>query len=256
MKIWKGLLRKEWALMRWRLIVFVFITSAIQYLGVNRLVYGLPEDFYASIQPIIALCFMLHLAMAVSLLFNSLGKEMERPDIWLHSTASVRQLVFAKSSLIVFMIGCSLLLCGTIAAVSNYAHDGAVLIVDDLFLFLIVGVVILLNVIYVMAIVFFFWSMYQVFRSRIGWFSIIVIIALINLWIIGWGVVWSTKIVQLVMEIGPMHGAIKTVDILMLSNYIVPSGTILTIGSLVLYGMMTALYFVVGSMLFEKKVRL
>ena len=53
-----------------------------------------------------------------------------------------------------------------------------------------------------------------------------------------------------------MHGAIKTVDILMLSNYIVPSGTILTIGSLVLYGMMTALYFVVGSMLFEKKVRL
>ena len=96
MKIWKGLLRKEWALMKWRLVFFVLITSAIQYLGVNRLVYGLPEDFYASIQPIIALCFMLHLAMAVSLLFNSLGKEMGRPDIWLHSPASVRQLVCRK----------------------------------------------------------------------------------------------------------------------------------------------------------------
>ena len=53
-----------------------------------------------------------------------------------------------------------------------------------------------------------------------------------------------------------MHGPIKTIDILMLSNYFVPGGTILTIGSLVLYGMMAAFYFVVGSMLFEKKVRL
>ncbi len=242
--------------MKWRLVIFVLITSAIQYLGVNRLVYGFPEDFYASIQPIIALFFMLHLAMAVSLLFNSFGKEMGRPDIWLHTPASVQQLVFAKSSLIVLTTACSLLLCGTIAAISNYARDGAVLVVDDLYLFLSVSVVVLLNAIYVMAIVFFFWSIYQVFRSHIGWFSIIVIIALVNLWIIGWGVFWSTEIVQIVMEVGPMHGPIKTIDLLMYSNYIVPSGTILTIGSLVLYGMMTALYFVFGSMLFDKKVRL
>ena len=53
-----------------------------------------------------------------------------------------------------------------------------------------------------------------------------------------------------------MYGPIQTMDLLMFNNYIVPSGTILTIGSLVLYGMMTVLYFVVGSMLFEKKVRL
>jgi len=256
MKVWKGLLRKEWELMKWRLVIFVLITSAIQYLGINRLFYGLPEDFYTSIQPIIALCFVLHLVMAVSLLFNSLGKEMVRLDTWLHSPASMRQLVFAKFSLIFLTLGCSILLCGTIATISNYARDKAVPIMDDLFLFLSVSVVILLNAIYVMAIVFFFWSMYQVFHSRIGWFSIIVIIGLVNLWIIGWGVVWSTKIVQLVMEIGPMQGSIKTVDILMLSNYIIPSGTILTFGSLVLYGIMTALYFVGGSMLFEKKVRL
>ncbi|KAA0948747.1 hypothetical protein FQ087_17305 [Sporosarcina sp. ANT_H38] len=256
MEVWKGLLRKEWALMKWRLIIFVLITSAIQYLGVNRLVYGLPEDFYASIQPIIALCFMLHLAMAISLLFDGLGKEMGRPDIWLHSPASILQLVFAKISLIVITIGCSLFLCGTIAGIYNYARDGAVPVVDDLILFLGVGVVILLNAIYVMAVVFFFWSIYQVFRSRIGWFSIVVVIALVNMWIIGWELVWSMEMVHLVTEIGPMHGSIKTVDILMLSNYIVPGGSILTIGSLVLYGMMTVLYLVVGSILFEKKVRL
>lgn len=256
MKKWKGLLRKEWAQMKWRLVIFVLITSVIQYLGVNRIAYGLPEDFYASIQPMIALCFMLHLIMAVSLFFDSLGKEMGRLDIWLHSPASIRQLVYAKFSLIVLTVGCSLLLCGTIAAISNYARDGAVPLVDDLFLYLSVGVVILLNAIYVMAIVFFFWSIYQVFRSHIGLFSIIVIIALVNIWIIGWGYVWFTEILQLVMEMGPMHGPIKTVDFLMFNNYIVPSGSILTIGSLILYGLLTALYFVAGAMLFEKKVRL
>ena len=256
MKRWKGLLQKEWAQMKWRLVFFILLNSLILFWGVDHLVFGMPEGFLTSIQPMIGLCFILHLIMAVSLLLDSLGKDIGRPDIWLHSPASTRQLVGAKFLLIVLTTSCSLLVCGMIAGISYFVGNGAVSVADDLFLLLSMGVVILLNAIYVMAIFFFFWSMYQVFRSRIGWFSIIVIIALVNMWIIGWGVVWSTKVFQLVMEIGPMYGPIKTIDLLMFSNYIVPSGTILTIGSLVLYGMMTVLYFVVGSILFEKKVRL
>ncbi len=75
-----------------------------------------------------------------------------------------------------------------IAGISYFAGGGAVSVADDLFLLLTVGVVILLNAIYVMALVFFFWSIYQVFRSRIGWFSIIVIIVLVNMWIYWMGI--------------------------------------------------------------------
>lgn len=250
-------MQKEWAQMKWRLVFFVLINSLILFWGVDHLVLGaLPEGFLTSIQPMIGICFILHIIMAVTLLFDSLGKHMGRLDIWLHSPASMRQLVGVKFLLIVLTIGCSLVLCGMIAGISYFAGGGAISATDELLLLLTVGVVILLNAIYVMALVFFFWSIYQVFRSWIGWFSIFVIIVLVNLWIYGWAVVWFTEVFQTVKAIGPMFGPIQEMGLLMFTNYIVPGGTILTIGSLVLYGLLTVFYFAIGSMLFEKKVRL
>jgi hypothetical protein len=256
MKRWRGLVQKEWAQMGWRLVFFILINSLILFYGVDHLVFGVPEGFLTSIQPMIGLCFILHLIMAVSLLLDSLGKDIGRLDIWLHSPASTRQLVGAKFLLIVLTTSCSLVLCGMIAGISYFVGDGAVSVAEDLFLLLSVGVVILLNVIYVMALVVFFWSIYQVFRSWIGWFSIIVIIILVNMWLYGWALVWFTQVFQTVKDMGPMYGPVQKMDLLMFNNYIVPGGTILTIGSLVLYGMLTVFYFVIGSMLFEKKVRL
>jgi len=256
MKRWKGLVRKEWAQMKWRLVIFVLITSAILFWGVDYLVYGLPEDLFASLELMIGLCFVLHLVMAVSLLFDSLGKDMGYLAIWLHSPASMRQLLGAKFLLIGLTVGCSLVVCGMIAGISYYVGGGEVSIAKNVLLFFSVGIVILLNAIYVMALVVFFWSIYQVFHSRIGSFSIVVIIIVVNLWIVGWGFVWFTDVFQTVKEMGPMYGSIQKMDLLLFNNYIVPGGTILTIGSLVLYGMLTVFYFVIGSMLFEKKVRL
>ncbi|MBO0602596.1 hypothetical protein I2483_13090 [Sporosarcina sp. E16_3] len=256
MKVWKGLLQKEWAQMKWRLAIFVLINSLFLSWGVDRVVFGLSEGFLTSIQPMIGLFFLLHVIMAVSLLFRSLGKDIRRPDIWLHSPASMQQLIGAKFLLILLATGFSLLLCGMVVGISYYVGEGAISIADNLSLWLRVGVVILLNALYVMALVFFFWSIYQVFRSWMGWFSIVVVIISVNIWLYGWALVWFTQVFQTVKEMMPMYGPIQPMELLMLNNYIVPGGTILTIGSLVLYGMMTALYFVVGSMLFEKKVRL
>jgi len=256
MKRWRGLLQKEWAQTKWRLVFFVLFNSLLLFWGVDHLVFGVPEGFLTSVEPMIGLCFILHLIMAVSLLLDSLGKDIGRPDVWLHSPASTRQLIGAKFLLIVLSTSFSLIVCGMIAGISYFVGGGVVSVVDELFLLLSVGVVILLSAIYVMALVVFFWSIYQVFRSRIGWFSIVVIIILINMWITGWGYVWSTEVLQTVIGMGPMYGSIQKMDLLMYTNYIVPSGSILTIGSLVLYGILTVFYFVTGSMLFEKKVRL
>ena len=176
-----------------------FINSVILFLGVDHLVFGVPEGIPRFNPADDSICFILHLTMAVSLLFDSLGKDIGRPDIWLHSPASMRQLIGAKFSLIVLAIGCSLVIVRDDCRYLLFRRRwGGFPLWIDLFLLLSVGVVILLNAIYVMALVFFFWSMYQVFRSRIGWFSIIVIIVLVNMWIIGWGVVWFTEVFQTV----------------------------------------------------------
>ena len=256
MNSWIGLVQKEWTQMKWRFVFFVLISNLMLFWGVPHLVFGVPEGTFTSIEPMIAICFILHLIMAVSLLFDCLGTDIKRPDIWLHSPFPMRQLVGAKFLLVLLTVGFSLVLGGMIAGITYLMGNGVVSIWDNLFLLLGAGVVILLNAIYVMAIVFFFWSIYQVFRSRVGWLSILIIILLVNIWLYGWGVVWFTEVFQTVKEMGPMHGSIQAIDFLMLHNYVVPGGTILTVGSLVLYGMLTVFYFVSGAMLFEKKVRL
>ncbi len=248
-------MQKEWAHMKWRLVFFVFLINLLLFWGVSHLFLGAPEGFLTSIQPMIGICFTLHMIMATTLLFDSLGKEIGRPDIWLHSPASIRQLVGAKFVLVSLTVVCSLVVYGIVAGIA-YVFGGFVSLWADVDLLLTVGVVILLNAVYVMALVFFFWSIYQVFRSRIGWFSILIIIVLVNVWLYGWALVWFTEVFQKIMDMGPMYGPIQTVDLLMFNNYIIPGGTILTVGSLVLYGLLTLFYFVMGSMLFEKKVRL
>lgn len=247
---------KEWMQLRWKLLIYIVANSAVLSWGVDRLVFGVPKEILTSNQTMIGLCFALHVIMAVSLLLNSLGKDRGRVDVWLHTPVSMRQLVGAKFLLVFIAVAFSLVLSGIIASISYFVGGEVVSVASDVVLLLQVGVVVLLNVLYVMAVVFFFWAMYQVVRSRLGWIAIIVLIVSVNVWLYGWGVVWFTAFFQTVKEIGPMDGPIQTIDLLMVNNYIVPGGTILTVGSLVLYGLLTVLYFVVGSTLFEKKVRL
>lgn len=246
-------MRKEWALMKWGIVPLALLNSALVFLTINHAFYGVLESLTVDIKFTIGFGFLLHMIAAVTWFLDSLNKEMKRPDTWLHSPTSMWQLVGAKVVFITIFIGCSVLVSGTIVGVSYYLDGGTASIVDGLALFFSVGVVILLNAIYVMAVVFFFWSIYQVFRSRMDWFfSVIIMFVVFIIWAYAWGMVWFADVFQTVKELGPLNGTMPMMEI----NYIVPGVAILTIGNLVLHGAMTIIYFIVGSTLFEKKVRL
>lgn len=242
--------------MKWGFFILIFINIAIVVLDVSHLIYRVPEEFATSIQLTIGMLFTIHWIYALVMFFDSLGKDMKRSDIWLHSPAPMWQLAGVKGVFVVFVISCSLLLCGMVVGGFYYVGGGTVSVVDVIVQFLRVGLAILLNSIYIMSLGYFFWSIYQVFRSRIGWLAaVVIVIVLINIWLYVWWFVWFTKGFQTVKEMGPLHGSHAMMDLLMHNNYIVPGGTILTIGSICLYGVMTAIYFIAGSILFEKKVR-
>ena len=246
-------MRKEWALMKWGIVPLTLANGALVWLTINHSFYGVLESLNVDITFTIGFGFLLHMIAAITWFLDSLNKEMKRPDIWLHSPTSMWRLVGAKVVFITMIIGCSVLLCGTIVGVAHYMGGGTGSIVDGLILLFSVAVVILLNAIYVMAVVFFFWSIYQVFRSRMDWFfSVIIMFVVFIIWAYAWGMIWFTDAFQIVKEIGPLNGAMPMMEI----NYIVPGVAILTIGNLVLHGVMTVIYFAVGSTLFEKKVRL
>ena len=131
----------------------------------------------------IGLCFLLHLIMAVSLLFDSLGKDIRRTDIWLHSPASMHQLIGAKFLLILLATGFSLLLCGMIAGISYYVGEGAISIADNSVFMAKCGCCCIVECPLCHGNRFFLLVDVPSVPFPYGWFSIIVIIALVNLWI-------------------------------------------------------------------------
>lgn len=258
MKSWIGLFKKEWVFMKWKVIALILVNAALAVLSVSHIFYAVPKDFTLESELFREMWMLIHLAIGVLLLFQSLTQEMKRPDTWLHSPASAWKLVGVKGLFAIFAVLCSLIICATIIGIFYFVGGGTVSIVDGSVLLLGVISAILLNSIYVMALGFLFWSIYQVFYSRIGGFSILVTLVLFYVWTYGWGVLYFSEAFGWIKEMGPIHmteGVIFSGH----DNYIfmglVPEVALLSIGSLLLYVVVTTIYFVVGSVLFEKKVR-
>ncbi|AOV06428.1 hypothetical protein [Sporosarcina ureilytica] len=99
MNRWKGLFKKEWLLMNgWFyatmiatvLLAFIFPVLATLYLDTSS---NLLSEGFIFLAPI---WLILNVFIPTIILMVSLGKESRRPDIWLHSPASVFQLFSAK----------------------------------------------------------------------------------------------------------------------------------------------------------------
>ena len=106
MKQWNGLLKKEWFAMKgWfygsiitQLCVVLFLSFSSTFL--------MKEVSMMEILPIFSGIWglMLSVILPTTVLLVSLNKEMQRPDIWLHSTASTVKL-FGVKMLFASMIG-------------------------------------------------------------------------------------------------------------------------------------------------------
>ena len=262
MNRWKGLFLKEWVQGSREMIPFYFVSVIITFLSLSHVFIGIPADIVGEISSFVGLWFVIHTIYGVIGFLISVGREMKRPDIWLHSPVSVVQLVSAKALFSILTMTCSLVLTGPIIIGSYYSGEtgDTISILSSILLLLGVIFVIVLNSVYIMALSFLFWSIYHVLRSRIGWFSIIVTVGLSMRWAYVWGMLWFTEMFNSIKEWGSINEKATLLDALSYNNYIftglVPESAVLTIGSLLLYGIFTAVYFITGSILFEKKVRL
>jgi len=259
MKVWKGLFNKEWMLLRWEFIALTFVVIVVLGASLEYQFVDTQSYFTLENQWFYEVLLIVHLAAGVILLYQSLSREMKRPDIWLHSPGSLGRLVGAKMLFLSYMLMWSLLLCGTIIGVSYYIGGGTLPLVDGIALLFSVIVAIVLNSIYIMALGFFFWSIYQVLHSRIGWFSIIITIGVFYFWIFIWGILYFLELFSPIKEMWPIK-LTEGLPYLEYNNFIftglVPEGAILSVGSLLLYVVLIAIYFFAGAVLFEKEVRL
>ena len=255
----KGLFKKEWVLMRREFIALIFVDIVVVGTSLQFMFIEGQDYFSSESQWLQEKLIIVHLAAGVILLYQSLNREMKRPDIWLHSPVPFWRLIGVKGLFLAYVVMLSLLLCGAIIGVSYYIGGGTFPILDGIVLLFSVSVAIVLNSIYIMALGFLFWSIYQVLRSRIGWFSIIITIGVFYVWAFFWGILYFLELFSPIKEMGPIK-LTEGLSYLAYHNYIftglVPESAILSIGSLLLYVVMIAIYFFAGSVLFEKKVRL
>ena len=115
----------------------------------------------------------------VTALFTMLEREMKRPDVWLHSNASIFKLVGAKACWHL-MIGVVGLLIPTIVLAVQYAlFKSAMFTFNELFFFGTIFIVLVFAVsIIFMSVGFFFWVIDRLMKPLLKGFSIVVTIIL------------------------------------------------------------------------------
>ena len=246
--------------MKWPVITLVLINIVITVLEISPVFAGLLDRNMIEILTSSNTWFNLNLYMIVVLLLVSLTDDMKRTDIWLHSNASILQLVGAKIVFAGLAVTCSLILCGIVIAVSGGANASA----TEVLALIATIAVLVLNTLYVSIVAFFIWTVYQVLRLRIGR-GLLAMIVTLFLGIMGmfvWMVVWFMPWFQAIKEMGPifeLSTMTAGLPYLRESNFIVaglfPESALMTVGSLLLYIGLSSGLFIGGAMLFEKKVR-
>ena len=263
----KGLLKKEWILLKWGVIT-VFLLNIIVVMAappiINR-AFGLPLNTFENTLVISGVWFVVSMFVAVGILYASLETEMKQPDIWLHSPVPMWQLVGIKAVFAIAVTAMLLVLGGVLLSISFLMSDayGTIPKLSGALAMLSVMISIFLKAIYIMALVFMFWSLYQVWRTRSGQLSVIFTSLLFFAGIFTGTVISellrASKVLTAIKEFGPVKLTNTTFYNEQNSYFFtgfVPDGVIFTIGGLILYGALTILFFAVGAKVFEKKVRL
>lgn len=260
MQQWNGLLRKEWVTMKNLVLVSALVAVAamsflpvviVRFLGTGVQVFEVALVF----------CFLWASASVLApviALFIMLERDMKRPDVWLHSNASIFKLIGSKV-FFSMLIGIGGLLIPTIVLAIQYALFASSILTFDALLFYgsIYIVVLFVASISILCTGFLFWVLYRLMEPFIRGFSIPVTIILFFFSLFVIERIESWDLYNKVVKVGP-------IDLLQLKNpkldvgngYFELTGTTFYTGQIVFDVLFTAIMFIVATVLFEKKVRL
>lgn len=260
MQQWNGLLRKEWVTLKAPLIVIaLFAVATMLFLPI--LITHFWWEGVEVFELALIMCTLWAVASTLApvvTLFIMLEREMKRPDVWLHSNASIFKLVGSKVVFAV-IIGIGGLLISPIALAVQYAIFRSSTLSFEALLFYgsVFIVVIFVASLSILCTGFFFWVLYRLMVPIIKGFVIIVLFILFG--ISSWAVesIRNSDIYTKLVKVGP-------IDLLKLKNpnldignaYLEVTSTTFYTGEIVYNVLFTVFVFVIAAVLFEKKVRL
>lgn len=259
---WKGLFQKEWMFSKWEVLTLILLNSAVVTLlpfGIKSAV-DIPQDFSDGMSIFTGLWLVVHMFLGLKLLFTSLKGEMNRPDVWLHSPASIYQIVGVKALFAAFVNAIMLSVGGGLLGISWYLNEAnrILSLTDGTLVLISILIKIFLISIVVMMTGFLFLSIYYVVRSRYRNFTALIILLLFFVGALLLEKVRILNVFSALTDFGPVR--LTNAKFYDQTNHnlfslLVPDGVIFTIGGLFVYGGITAVLFILGAVLLEKKVR-
>lgn len=260
MRQWNGLLKKEWASMRGpfyaTMVALMFFTILIPF-GSNIFDWGL-DGLEVSI--VLSFVWMAtSVLIPTIMLLISLGKEMNRPDIWLHSTVSIFKLFGSKTIFAWFVGFVNILISIIVMAVGSRFYD---LWIDIPFKSIQeLGGFILLNMnlfsVLILCTGLFFGVLYQLFKPVLKGFSgpVVVSLFLFSSWVTAR--VSSTATYEKVTNFGPRIGLNQDIFNLSKGNHYFEINLVgFEMGAILLDTGLAVILFVAAVVLFERKVRI
>ncbi|GKV55251.1 hypothetical protein NCCP2222_11980 [Sporosarcina sp. NCCP-2222] len=260
MKQWNGLLLREWMPIKWQMISS-FILFGLGLLGLPFFLGSFLEILQAdSFEIATVLCFVwaaFSVFVPLFTFFMLFYRDMKKPDLWLHSTASIYQLVGVKM-VVAILVGLASLLLSVVVVAIWYVFTNQPFIVFDELLFygsLFISAV-FLGSISLMFVGFFFVVLDQLMKPYIKGFSVVVTLLLFILSVRLYSIFVSSQFYEMFILQGKLDMMnFKNHRIDLQDSYFEITSTTFYIGEWVFNLACLLLFFIIGAMLLEKKVR-
>lgn len=263
MTIWNGLWKKEWHMMRGWFYGTLLGSVAISFILPLLLTYFFEWkftqlDMELHFIPLIWMVFTVFIPLSIAV--TSINMELERPDVWLHTPASIFQLFGVK---VVYAITVGLLnMTVTTILFLFYLRltDGLsqVLSISELLAFVVHFLLMLSFITWIIVIVgLFFRIIHLLFKQLFGSSAIIIVIILFIAFMAAIDWITKTALYTKISTIGSLQNVPNRE--LLLGNgesSLFVGGEFFYVGELFMTYSFMGLLFIATALLFEKKVRL
>ncbi|MCG3087639.1 hypothetical protein [Sporosarcina cyprini] len=260
MKQWNGLLLREWLPIKWQMIGS-FILFGLGLVGLPLFVSTFVEGFKVnSFEIATVLCFVwaaFSVFVPLFTFFMLFYRDMKKPDLWLHSTASIYQLVGVKMVVAILVGLASLLLSVVVVAIWYVLTNQPFIVFDELLFYgsLFISAV-FLGSICLLLVGFFFVVLDQLMKPFVKGFSIVITLLLFILSVRLHSIFVSSRFYEMFILQGKLDMMdFKNQQIDLQESYFEITGTTFYIGEWVFDFACLLVFFIVGAMLLEKKVR-
>lgn len=180
MTSWNGLFRKEWMLMRYTFVAFIVVFIVIAVSSFAPLAVG---GIFELIEITNTFSY-LQMYFGALIFIHSLHTDMKQPDVWLHSPASITQLLSSKMLMALLLVAVSNLIWTGIGVVAYFigGFEGVIPKWPNL-------LKVFLTTVFAISASLPIWVIYRLLSVKIGWLAIIVVIILFPIGSLVWGVI-------------------------------------------------------------------